>query len=539
MKSTHVHNIILGAGPAGLQTAYYLGARSQDYVVLERADHPGVFFERHPRHRKLLSINKRYTGYSDLESRRRYDWNSLLGAEAAPQFTDYSDEYFPDAGLIPRYLSDFERYHQLNVRYGFSATEITRDDTGFKVRSATGEMFTCDRLFVATGLAREHVPDIPGREWCKTYDSMPLDPKAYTDHRVLIVGKGNSAFETAEALINSTRKIWVCGPNTVRLAWATHYVGDLRAVNNNFLDTYQLKAQNNILDGALRSVRQGSGNELIAEIYFESRKRSFEYVCDDIILCTGFRFDSQVYGAGAEPTLRHCGRLPLMTCEWESVNVPNMYFVGTLMQSRDYHKTMSGFIHGFRHNIEALDLILQCKEGKSWGAQQSLDMDARPLSELLVERLSTSAPLLLQPGFIVDVVVVNRHSATLKYLRDVPMDYAMERLLPSEPLAYAVSLEYKKLDHPTDPFAMPRGVGVAEDFYLHPVLRRYEHGQYTGRLFLPDDLDNDWRAEEEHARKLQTSFETEFSDRPGTVPRDSFVAELSPQDVNSEEARSA
>jgi hypothetical protein len=38
--------------------------------------------------------------------------------------------------------------------------------------------------------------------------------------------------------------IHVAGPHSIRMAWRTHYVGHLRAVNNNFLDTYQLKSQN-------------------------------------------------------------------------------------------------------------------------------------------------------------------------------------------------------------------------------------------------------------------------------------------------------
>ena len=43
----------------------------------------------------------------------------------------------------------------------------------------------------------------------------------------------------------------VAGPSPLRLAWKTHYVGHLRAVNNNFLDTYQLKSQNAVLDGSM------------------------------------------------------------------------------------------------------------------------------------------------------------------------------------------------------------------------------------------------------------------------------------------------
>jgi hypothetical protein len=47
------------------------------------------------------------------------------------------------------------------------------------------------------------------------------------------------------------------------MAWKTHYVGNLRAVNNNFLDTYQLKSQNVILDAHIDQIRaKGDGYEV-------------------------------------------------------------------------------------------------------------------------------------------------------------------------------------------------------------------------------------------------------------------------------------
>lgn len=50
--------IIVSAGPAGLQMAYFPDKVKRRYIVLEAADKPAAFFEKHPRHRTLLSINK-------------------------------------------------------------------------------------------------------------------------------------------------------------------------------------------------------------------------------------------------------------------------------------------------------------------------------------------------------------------------------------------------------------------------------------------------------------------------------------------------
>jgi len=60
-------DLIIGAGPAGLQLGYYLRRAGRDYRILEATDGPGAFFRKNPRNRTLISINKRHTGYDDPE----------------------------------------------------------------------------------------------------------------------------------------------------------------------------------------------------------------------------------------------------------------------------------------------------------------------------------------------------------------------------------------------------------------------------------------------------------------------------------------
>ncbi|MDJ0677957.1 MAG: NAD(P)-binding domain-containing protein, partial [Calothrix sp. MO_167.B42] len=70
--------LIIGAGPAGLQLGYFLEKANRNYLILEAGDVPGTSFQKFPRHEKLISINKVYTGYKDMEINLRWDWNSLL-----------------------------------------------------------------------------------------------------------------------------------------------------------------------------------------------------------------------------------------------------------------------------------------------------------------------------------------------------------------------------------------------------------------------------------------------------------------------------
>ena len=126
----HHEYCVVGAGPAGLQLAAQLTGR--DYIVLERAAAPGSFLKKYPRHRRLISINKRYTGRASKEFNLRHDWNSLLrpdGSDAhrpeQPRFgSSYSEEYFPHADSYVRYLADYAQ--GLNVRYGATVERVAR-----------------------------------------------------------------------------------------------------------------------------------------------------------------------------------------------------------------------------------------------------------------------------------------------------------------------------------------------------------------------------------------------------------------------------
>ena len=135
MTPRHHEYCIVGAGPAGVQLAYFLhtSPEPRDYIVFERAANAGSYFETYPRHRTLISINKRFTGHEadrpwrTSEFNMRHDWNSLLNDEGL-LFGNYSAEYLPPADDLVRYLGDFVEASDLNIKYDSTVTTIDRVD---------------------------------------------------------------------------------------------------------------------------------------------------------------------------------------------------------------------------------------------------------------------------------------------------------------------------------------------------------------------------------------------------------------------------
>lgn len=83
-------------------------------------------------------------------------------------------------------------------------------------------------LLVATGLWVPQKVEFVGSDLVEGYESISTNPDDYKNQAVLILGKGNSAFETAQSILGKASRVHMLSSSPVRLAWQTHYVGDLR-----------------------------------------------------------------------------------------------------------------------------------------------------------------------------------------------------------------------------------------------------------------------------------------------------------------------
>lgn len=111
---------------------------------------------------------------------------------------------------------------------------------------------------------------------------------------------------------------------------------------------------------ALLVSRADLTNQTIGPI-MEWRRRTGDTLArpyDLVVRAMGWRHNTSLYAKSVRPRLQSQRKYPQMTPEYESTNVPGMYFCGTLAHGKDWKRAAGGFIHGFR--CETTLSVLMC-----------------------------------------------------------------------------------------------------------------------------------------------------------------------------------
>ena len=224
--------VVIGSGPGGLQTSYFLSRLGVPHAVLSEDDAPGGMFRRWPLFQRLITWTKPFSP-APRSSRyyERYDWNSLLAEEEAHRglVVAWMDgtSYFPARREMERNLVDFADRARVVVRYGCRWESTRRDGDRYVLTTSDGD-YRAGVLVIATGVTEPYRPPIPGLDLVPHYAQVkPLD--AYRDKRVFIVGKRNSGFELADGILPLARQIILASPSPARFAIHTHSIAGVRA----------------------------------------------------------------------------------------------------------------------------------------------------------------------------------------------------------------------------------------------------------------------------------------------------------------------
>ncbi len=490
MPIKYYEYLIIGAGSAGLQMAYFLQQSKSNYIVIERAETAASFFKKFPRRRELISFNKVNSIFDDPEIVLRWDWNSLLTDDYSFPFRNFSKRLYPLADELVSYLEAFANRYNLNICYNTNINRVRRAKDGFfEVCDSNGIIYRCKVLIVATGFSKPYIPDIPGIELTENYETVSLDCNTFTGQRVLILGKGNSAFEIADIAIETAAQVHVASPSSLTLAWKSRHPGHVRANNNRILDTYQLKLLNGTLDCHVNNIIQNPDGTFVVTIsYVHADGEVEELVYDRVIRCTGFMFDNSLYAPECRPHRILGGKLPAITPYWESTNVADLFFAGTLMQGRDFKRSSSAFIDGFRYNIRTLYRYL--KERYQGIKREARKLQATPeiLKEAILERACRTSALWTQFGYLCDVFVLHP-TDEVSWYEELPIQALQEGEFSLEPHYYSLTFEWGEWKG--DVMAIerhPRSSQAYTNVFLHPILRKYSYGELLSEHHILEDL---------------------------------------------------
>jgi thioredoxin reductase len=351
---------VVGSGPGGLQTSYCLSRLGVTHAVISADPVPGGMFQRFPIFQRLISWTKPYAP-AERGSRAYewYDWNSLLGEDEGNSalvagFMDGSG-YFPSRSEMQMGLTAFAERSQIQVRYGCVWESTSHENGLFKLGTSDGE-YTCGNVVFAIGTTSPWKPRIPGLEEVPHYaDARPLD--AYRNKQVFVIGKRNSGFEVADALLPIARRIFLASPTRAKISVVEHAAIGARARYLQPYEDHVFGGGNVLLDVAIDRVeRLASGYRVSATETSRPRKMVLEV--DDVVAATGFTTPLQDLPKLGVAIFNE-GKLPALTPFWESVSVPGLYFAGSTTQAAaGLNKygipANSAAVQGFRYNARVL-----------------------------------------------------------------------------------------------------------------------------------------------------------------------------------------
>jgi hypothetical protein len=161
---------------------------------------------------------------------------------------------------------------------------------------------------------------------------------------------------------------------------------------------------------------------------------------DTVIRGTGWKHNMTVYHPTARPLLQSNRKFPRMNADYESVNVPGMYFAGTYSHGKDLKRGVTSVIKGFRYTARALFRILSEKHfGEDrWNTKEfCMPRQHAELSAHANARMNEAAAPYLVFYSLGDAIVFEPNSATdaredgcimtAKYKEEVPIDHFTER----------------------------------------------------------------------------------------------------------------
>jgi thioredoxin reductase len=396
--------VVVGSGPGGLQTSYYLDRLGIDHAVISADPAPGGMFRRFPFFQRLLSWTKPHARVAhDAREYERYDWNSLIAFEpkhraVMPPLMDGSSE-FPSRPEMELGLRTFAERTGLRVRFGTRWEGTSRDGERFVLHTSDGD-YRARALVFAVGAAEPRLPETPGIELAAHYaDTRPAD--TYAGKRLFIIGKQNSGFELASGLLQWASPIVLASPKPAQLSVNLHSLDGVRARYIQPWEDAQLGGGVFILDASIERLERDGGG-ITVHTRLSADGSPFPVAVDEVIAATGFTSPLRDLESLGVNLFGRSG-WPVLTNHYESATVPGVWFGGTITQAVGGIKKYgipanSGAVHGHRYNNRLMvDSVVERLTGR---APERPEVDPEAVVDVLLDSVSSAPELWHQKSYL-------------------------------------------------------------------------------------------------------------------------------------------
>jgi putative flavoprotein involved in K+ transport len=277
--------VIVGAGQAGLSTAYYLRRLGVDPLLIDAGAAAGGSWPH---------------GWDSLRLFSPRDYSSLSGWPMPPTAEEY-----PTRDEVVDYFERYERRYRLRIHRPTVVSDVAPADGGFHLRTSNG-VLAARALVSATGTySGAWVPDIPGRASFpgrQLHSAHYQEPAPFQGLRVAVVGGGNSGAQVLSEVSGVASTSWFTdGPvrflpdgldgrdlfelstSRYQAAQRGEEVEQIDAFSHVvMLDSVRHARDRGVLESRGR-VHRFDGSDVVSE--------SGRVPVDAVIWCTGFRAD--------------------------------------------------------------------------------------------------------------------------------------------------------------------------------------------------------------------------------------------------------
>jgi putative flavoprotein involved in K+ transport len=194
MSTEYVETVIVGAGQAGLSTAYHLQRRGHEFVIIDSNARVGDNWRQQWDSLRLYTPAK-YDGLPGLPFPGKR-WT------------------FPGKEDVADYLESYAAHWQLPIRLGTRVRNLAADGDGYVVTTSTGTI-RCANVVIATGTfgRTPRVPDFADQlrpSILQLHSSEYRRPGQLNDGPVLVVGASHSGADVAYEVAES-HEVILCG----------------------------------------------------------------------------------------------------------------------------------------------------------------------------------------------------------------------------------------------------------------------------------------------------------------------------------------